>query len=364
MHHFALDLPTPTAVYVHNGAVAEARCWPEAPGPGTAAAVLVDQHLLHLFPELGTHITTALSEQGWTPWLRPVEASEALKSMEAVFPLYGELLEQGIRRQGLLVAVGGGTVGDAMGFLAATYLRGIDWVNVPTTLLAQVDSSLGGKTGINHPAGKNLLGAIHQPRHLICDPGLLGALPRREWLSGLGEMLKYGLIHDARFWQQLVNDREALLAGAAAELSAAIARSLEIKAHYVERDERDLMGIRAALNFGHTFAHGLEAALGYGALRHGEAVIQGMILSIMLSQQEGLLPETRADEWLSVLQPLAPLSQEEVQAVPRKAFLTAMQKDKKNQDHRIQVLCISDYAELHPRLFSEIDLDQFLNNLA
>lgn len=358
--HFELPLPQPSAVYVGENILSTPELWPESPGPQTAM-VFIDKHLLALFPTLTRQLTEALSARGWQVNLRPVEASETLKSMDSLYPLYGELLAAGLRRQSLIVAVGGGTVGDAIGFLAATYLRGIPWVNVPTTLLSQVDSALGGKTGINHAAGKNLIGAFHQPCTLICDTQLLGDLPERERISGLGEMLKYGLIADADFWHRLVNESEALRTGRSSFLSEAIAQSLQIKARYVLADEYDTLGVRAALNFGHTFAHGIEAAAGYGALRHGEAVLLGMMLAIELSQNQQVLAPDTAKSWLQVLQSTSALKLNTLlKDLDLNLMIQAMKKDKKNENSDIRILLIEDYEKLIPTDFSGKFITEFL----
>jgi 3-dehydroquinate synthase len=313
---------------------------------------------------LADRISQALQQRGWEPQIRPIEASESLKAIETIYPLYAEMLAAGMRRQSLAVAVGGGTVGDAIGFLAATYLRGIAWVNVPTTLLAQVDSSLGGKTGINHKEGKNLIGAFHQPRSILCDTQLLGELPEREIISGLGEMLKYGLIADADFWVRLCTEAARLRQGNSAYLSEAIAHSLKIKAHYVQQDEFDLTGIRAALNFGHTFAHGIEAAVGYGSLRHGEAVLLGMELAILLSLEEKVLPESLGKTWLQSLQKISSISlQDCLKNLNLSKMIDAMKKDKKNENSSIRILLIKDHGNLSPRDFSVIYINNFLKSL-
>ena len=213
------------------------------------------------------------------------EANKGWGTLERIFDA---LLEARFDRGALIVALGGGVVGDMAGFAAAVYQRGIDFVQVPTTLLAQVDSSVGGKTGINHPLGKNMIGAFHQPRLVLIDTDTLSTLPAREVSAGLAEILKHGAIADAGYFEQVVNDLAALRAGDAAALARAIARSCEIKASVVSRDERE-GGLRAILNFGHTFGHAIEAGLGYGEWLHGEAVGAGMVMAADLSCRLGLI---------------------------------------------------------------------------
>src|SRR5574340_876748 len=198
------------------------------------------------------------------------------------------LLESGCDRRTVLYALGGGVVGDLTGFAAACYMRGVPFVQVPTTLLAQVDSSVGGKTGINHPRGKNMIGAFHQPARVVCDLGVLDTLPRRELAAGLAEVIKYGPIADAAFLDWIEANLDALLARERGALAHAVRRSCEIKAQVVGADEREA-GLRAILNFGHTFGHAIEAGLGYGEWLHGEAVACGMVLAAELSARLGLI---------------------------------------------------------------------------
>jgi len=215
-------------------------------------------------------------------------AGEAHKTWASLERIFDALLRARFDRDGLIVAVGGGVVGDMAGFAAAVYQRGIDFVQVPTTLLAQVDSSVGGKTGINHPLGKNMIGAFHQPRLVIVDVDTLATLPARELSAGLAEVIKHGAIADAAYFDSVERDLPALRAHDRRALIDAVARSCEIKASVVERDERE-GGLRAILNFGHTFGHAIEAGLGYGEWLHGEAVGAGMVMAADLSRRLGLV---------------------------------------------------------------------------
>jgi 3-dehydroquinate synthase len=221
---------------------------------------------------------------------RPVvlEAGEASKSFRGLEQLCGELLKSGVGRGGLIVALGGGVIGDLAGFAAGIVKRGIDFAQVPTTLLAQVDSSVGGKTAINTAEGKNLVGLFHQPRIVIADTGLLATLPRRELLSGYAEVAKYGALGDLAFFEWLEANAKAALAGDAGAIVHAVAHSCAMKAAIVARDERET-GERALLNLGHTFGHALEAATGFGErLLHGEAIAIGTVLAFRLSVALGL----------------------------------------------------------------------------
>jgi 3-dehydroquinate synthase len=202
--------------------------------------------------------------------------------------IFDELLAQACDRKTLLYALGGGVVGDMTGFAAASYMRGVDFVQVPTTLLAQVDSSVGGKTGINHPAGKNMIGAFHQPLRVVADLDALRTLPPREVAAGLAEIIKYGPIADEAFLAWLEAHLDGLKALQPELLAYAIKRSCEIKAWVVGQDEREA-GVRAILNFGHTFGHAIEAGMGYGAWLHGEAVGCGMVMAAELSRRLGMI---------------------------------------------------------------------------
>ena len=207
---------------------------------------------------------------------------EAFKTLQTVQSILDHLVDAGANRDATIVALGGGVVGDIAGFAAACYMRGINFVQVPTTLLAQVDSSVGGKTGVNHPGGKNLIGAFHQPQAVLIDTDTLKRLPDRELKAGLAEVIKYGVIADAGFFSWLENNIEALVTRDSHALAKAIQRSCELKAAVVAEDEREA-GRRAILNYGHTFGHAIERCQGYGEWLHGEAVAAGMVMAAKLS---------------------------------------------------------------------------------
>jgi len=211
---------------------------------------------------------------------------EAHKNWETLNTVFDALLGHGADRKTVLFALGGGVVGDMTGFAAACYMRGVPFVQVPTTLLAQVDSSVGGKTAINHPLGKNMVGAFYQPRLVLCDLDTLQTLPQREIAAGLAEIIKYGPIADMAFFDWIEANSEALVAREPAALAHAVRRSCEIKAAVVGQDERE-SGLRAILNFGHTFGHAIESGLGYGEWLHGEAVGCGMVMAARLSLKLG-----------------------------------------------------------------------------
>ena len=211
---------------------------------------------------------------------------EEHKDWQTLNLIFDALLQHGCDRNTVIFALGGGVAGDMAGFAAASYMRGVPFVQVATTLLAQVDSSVGGKTAINHPLGKNMIGAFYQPRQVICDLDTLRTLPMRELSAGLAEVIKYGPISDLEFLSWIEQNIDALMARDPAALTHAVVRSCEIKAWVVGQDERE-QGLRAILNFGHTFGHAIEAGLGYGQWLHGEAVGCGMVMAAQLSQRLG-----------------------------------------------------------------------------
>ena len=213
---------------------------------------------------------------------------EQYKNWETLNLVFDELLAHGGDRKTTLYALGGGVVGDMAGFAAACFMRGVPFVQVPTTLLAQVDSSVGGKTAINHPLGKNMVGAFYQPKLVVCDLDVLKTLPARELSAGLAEVIKYGPIHDMAFFDWIEAHIDALRALEPAALAHAVQRCCEIKAEVVGQDERE-SGLRAILNFGHTFGHAIEAGMGYGAWLHGEGVGAGMVMAAELSRELGLV---------------------------------------------------------------------------
>ena len=253
---------------------------------------------------------------------------EVHKSLHTLEDLLTRLLESRAERSTTLIALGGGVVGDIAGFAAAIYQRGIPFVQVPTTLLAQVDSSVGGKTGVNHPLGKNMIGAFWQPRAVLIDTRVLATLPPRELSAGLAEVIKYGAIRDCEFFAWLEANMPALLAKDPSALTHAIYRSCAIKAEIVAADERET-GERALLNFGHTFGHAIEAAQGYGEWLHGEAVAAGMVCAARLSERAcGLDPRDEKRLAALIASAKLPVTPPSI-ALPR--WLELMQRDKKVQ---------------------------------
>lgn len=220
-----------------------------------------------------------------------LDDGEEHKNWQTLNQIFDALLQHGCDRKTVLFALGGGVIGDMTGFAAACYMRGVPFVQVPTTLLAQVDSSVGGKTAINHPLGKNMIGAFYQPQLVVCDLSTLDTLPQRELSAGLAEVIKYGPIADMAFMEWLESSMDALLARDRTALGYAVRRCCEIKAGVVGQDERE-SGLRAILNFGHTFGHAIEAGMGYGTWLHGEGVGAGMVMAAELSRRLGLVDAT------------------------------------------------------------------------
>ncbi len=251
--------------------------------PSRTAAIISDSNVRH-----GVSLALAsLQAAGWACEVIELEPGEPTKRQEVISAIYDRLVAIQADRRTVVFAVGGGVIGDAAGFAAATYNRGLPFIQCPTTLLADVDSSVGGKVGINHPQAKNLIGAFHQPLGVVIDTAMLDTLPDREYRAGLAEVVKYGVILDADFFTWLEEHVTEINARDPASLQQAIARSCRLKADVVEHDEYERTGLRAVLNYGHTFAHAFEALSGYGELLHGEAVAIGMVYASRLAEQLG-----------------------------------------------------------------------------
>jgi len=292
---------------------------------GTRCAVITDANVAPLF---GSKTIASLKRGGFDPVLITVPAGETAKSLTNVQRCYDQLAAQRLERKSFIVALGGGVVGDLAGFVAATYLRGIPFVQVPTTLLAQVDSSVGGKTGVNLKAGKNLVGAFYQPRLVLCDLDTLKTLPTRELRAGLGEVIKYGIIYDEPLFRRLERDLPKLLARNPAVLAPVIARCCEIKADVVGQDETE-SGLRAILNFGHTIGHGLEAISSYGKYLHGEAISIGQVAAAHLSSELTGLPTGAVARIEQLFKRSGLPTAVKLTAPQRKALFAAMSLDKK-----------------------------------
>lgn len=247
-------------------------------------------------PLYAARVLDALDSVGVAHQLVVLPDGEAHKDWTTLNLIFDALLGARVERSTTLIALGGGVIGDMVGFAAATYQRGVPFIQVPTTLLSQVDSSVGGKTAINHPLGKNMIGAFYQPAQVVCDLDTLATLPAREFSAGLAEAIKYGPIADMAFLGWIEDNLAALVRRDTAALAHAVRRSCEIKAAVVGRDERE-SGLRAILNFGHTFGHAIEAGLGYGQWLHGEAVGCGMVMAMQLSRGLGLVDDALVDRF-------------------------------------------------------------------
>ena len=269
---------------------------------------------------------------------------EQHKTWQSLNRIFDALLEHQCDRKTVLFALGGGVVGDITGFAAACYMRGVPFVQVPTTLLAQVDSSVGGKTAINHPLGKNMIGAFYQPRRVVCDMATLATLPEREFSAGLAEIIKYGPIADMEFFDWLEQNMQALRARQHDVMRVAVQRSCEIKAWVVAQDEQE-GGMRAILNFGHTFAHAIEAGLGFGTWLHGEAVGCGLVMAVHLSQQLGLVDAAFVNRTRRLVQAAglpvqAPMLSTD-ESTNTQAWLQHMRVDKKAEAGQIRFVVLA-----------------------
>ena len=263
---------------------------------------------------------------------------EVYKTLSVLNQIFDRLLELKFNRKCILIALGGGVVGDMCGFAAACYQRGVPFIQVPTTLLSQVDSSVGGKTGVNHPLGKNMIGAFYQPRAVLIDTTVLSTLPDRELSAGLAEVIKYGLIYDKDFFAWLQEHMDALMAREPEALRYAIMRSCQIKADVVAQDERE-SGIRAILNLGHTYGHAIETELGYGEWLHGEAVAVGMVLACELSERLGWI-DSQVVEHAKTLLKKANLPVDPPITMDAESFVSHMKIDKKVTDGQIRLVLL------------------------
>lgn len=284
---------------------------------------------------------------------------EAYKNGETLNLIYDTLLQNRCERSTTLIALGGGVIGDLTGYAAATYLRGVPFIQIPTTLLSQVDSSVGGKTGINHPLGKNMIGAFYQPQLVLADIDTLQTLPQREFSAGMAEVIKYGLIRDQVFFDWCEKNIDALMQLNEAELTEAIFRSCQNKAEVVARDEHE-QGERALLNLGHTFGHAIENAMGYGVWLHGEAVAAGTIMAADLSQRMGWLNSQEVDRITNIM--IAAKLPTKAPDLGVEKYLQLMQLDKKVADGKIRLILQQGIGK--SVITSDYDLDKLKATLS
>lgn len=338
-------------VVVGRGLLKEAGARVAALAP-TRAFIVSDETVAAIH---GETVRAALEGAGLKTGIVTVPAGEASKSFEQLEAVLDRLLAEGLDRKSLVVALGGGVVGDLAGLAAALFMRGIDFVQVPTTLLAQVDSSVGGKTAIDTPRGKNLIGAFHQPRLVLADIEALATLPVRQVRSGWAEVLKHGLLCDAAFFDWLGGEGKAGAEGDPDALERAVIRSVEIKSQIVGEDEKEA-GRRALLNLGHTFGHALEAELGFGdALTHGEAVALGCAMAFRFSAHQGLCSAGDADKAEAGIRAAGlPTRLAEVdQAFSAEALIERMAGDKKAEGGRLTLILARAIGEV----FTDKDVD-------
>ena len=277
----------------------------------------------------------SLKGQGFDPLFISLPAGEKSKTLKNVQACYSQLAQHRLERGSFIVALGGGVVGDLGGLCAATYLRGIDFVQAPTTLLAQVDSSVGGKVGVNLPAGKNLVGAFYQPKMVLCDLDVLKSLPSREFCSGMAEVIKYGIIYDAQFFKRLERDLPSILRQDPKAMASLVARCCQIKAEVVGHDEKET-GLRAILNFGHTIGHGLEAISKYGRYLHGEAISIGQVAAAKISHAVSGLPATQVTRMKALFSQAGLPTEVKLTTAQTRSLFAAMKLDKKVNNGEVQ----------------------------
>tara|TARA_B100000579_G_scaffold70520_1_gene53515 strand:- start:950 stop:1867 length:918 start_codon:yes stop_codon:yes gene_type:complete len=283
---------------------------------------------------------SSLRKSGFEPIEIRVPAGETAKSLKTIQSSYDKLAKHRIERSSFIVALGGGVVGDMAGFLAASYLRGIGFVQVPTTLLSQVDSSVGGKVGVNLKAGKNLVGAFYQPRLVLCDLNTIKTLPKRELRAGLAEVIKYGIIEDSKLFQRIERKMSNLLSLDTIEMAYIVARSCQIKAKIVEQDETE-NGLRAILNYGHTIGHALEAISSYGKFLHGEAISIGQVAASKISRDLLGLSQSEVDRIEALFTAAGLPTKINLSKNEMKKLLAAMKLDKKVTDGKVNFVLAS-----------------------
>lgn len=320
-------------IYVGEGLLTQAELIKPHLGVGSAV-VVTNETVAPLYGEQTRHLLGShYADQIVLP------DGEAHKHLDTISHIYDHLMQGKYDRKTTLVALGGGVIGDITGFAAATYQRGINFVQIPTTLLAQVDSSVGGKTGVNHSLGKNMIGAFYQPQCVLIDTQVLNTLPEREVKAGLAEVLKYGLIIDKEFFSWLESNAAAVLALSTAELTQVIKVCCEIKADVVARDERE-SGVRALLNLGHTFGHAIETAAGYGNLLHGETVAMGMVMAADLSCRLGWIEPSVARHIREVIETKFGMPAVPPADITEEQFMDLMASDKKAEQGKIRFILL------------------------
>lgn len=342
-----VDVPlagAPYSVSIGDGLLADCGSRIRAHFSGSKVAVVSDANVAPIY---GDAVLASLRAAGFDPVLIVVAAGESSKRLEVVGEVCDAMIRAGLDRSSLLVALGGGVVGDLAGFVAAIYYRGIPFVQIPTTVVAQVDSSVGGKTGVNAPGGKNLLGAFHHPALVLADPASLRSLPEREFNEGVAEIIKHAAIRDPEMLDRLDP-------AAREGLAPLIARNVAIKAAIVAADEREITGERALLNFGHTVGHGVEQAAGYGELLHGEAVSIGLHAALRLSVAKAGLPPAEAQRVLAALRAFS-LPVHIPPGLSTESIMAALERDKKFKAGRVRFVLLESLGVA--KLSSEVTLE-------
>ena len=325
---------------------------------GERCAIITDTNVGKRFAKTAFE---SLAKAGFSPSLIVVPAGETAKSFRTVQSCYDQLAAHRLERKSFIIALGGGVVGDLAGFVAATYLRGVAFVQVPTTLLAQVDSSVGGKVGVNLKSGKNLVGAFHQPRLVLCDLDTLDTLPQRELRAGLAEVIKYGIIHDASLFKRLERDMPKLLRKDSRTLADVIARCCQIKADVVGKDETE-NDLRQVLNFGHTIGHALEAISRYGTYLHGEAISIGQVAAAKISQNLIGLPRRDVDRISALLKKAGLPIWSRFDPSKRTQLFSAMRLDKKVSNGEIKFVLAKKIGRVvWGQAVSDLEIQKVLN---
>jgi 3-dehydroquinate synthase len=329
---------------------------------GERCAIITDSNVGPLYAEA---VVRSLKMAGFVSSIVTIPSGEVAKSLKTVAECYDQLAMKRLERRSFVIALGGGVVGDLAGFVSATYLRGIPFVQVPTTLLSQVDSSVGGKVGVNLKAGKNLVGAFYQPRTVLCDLDVLTSLPDREYRSGIAEIVKYGIIRDVELFKKLEKEIDKLLGRDANTLTTVVSRCCALKSEIVAEDETEVRGVRDILNFGHTIGHGLEAISGYGEFLHGEAISIGQVAAARISSRLAGLDGSIANRIRDLLvRSHLPVT---IKLSPKKleALSDAMRLDKKVSGGEVKfVLLIALGETVTGQRVSDAEISTALNLLA
>ena len=321
--------------------------------PPNQCAVITDSNVGPLYADV---VTASLDQAGFKPTVIAVPAGEESKSMARVEAVCDQMIEAGLDRNACVAALGGGVIGDLAGFVASIYYRGIPYVQIPTTVVAQVDSAIGGKTGVNARGGKNLIGSFHQPVQVITDPAVLATLPTREFNEGIAEIVKHGVIRDASMLDDLPQRLDSDPVGV-------IALNQQIKARFVSEDEFEKFGLRVLLNFGHTIGHAIENAAGYGRYLHGEAVSLGISAALDLSVEKAGLPVEQAEKVRALLDAFD-LPLQLAQDISSEALLNALRKDKKFEAGSIRFVLTRSLGSAYvSKEVTEADVRQVIENL-